>query len=54
MTRAFGVRAPLIALVAALLAGCMATRIITVPARVAAKAVGTTAKVVGRTAKTVG
>ena len=38
---------------AALLSGCMATKIVTVPARVAAKAVGTGAKVVGHVAKTI-
>ncbi len=45
------VRGPLIAFVAALLAGCMATKIVTVPAHVAAKTVRTTGKVVSRTAK---
>lgn len=40
-------------MVTALLSGCMATKIVTVPARVAAKAVGTGAKVVGHAAKAV-
>jgi hypothetical protein len=39
--------------VVALLAGCAATKIVTVPARVAAKAVSAGAKIVGHAAKAI-